>query len=145
MSTALARLERWTPAQLGAFVFGVWWIGNGLAVFLASQSSLVHLSADGTVKTLGLSIAVNGWHGLFHLATGLAGVACCWGARSARAYALVVGVLYLAAALCGLLVGDTVFGVVRVDEIGSLDHAVEAVVMLAAWLASPRGGSTRMW
>ena len=138
MSTALARLERWAPAQLGAFVFGVWWIGNGLAVFLASQSSFAQLGADGTVKTLGLSIAVNGWHGLLHLVTGLAGVACCWEPRAARAYALAVGVLYLAAALCGLLIGDPVFGVIRVNEIGSLDHAVEAVVMLAAWLASPR-------
>jgi hypothetical protein len=133
----LARVDAWTPAQLAALVFGVWWIGNGLTVFLATRSTLAALGADGTVKVLGVAIAVNGWHGLFHLATGIAGVALCWRARSAAAYALVVGPLYLLAALYALFVGDSVFGLIRVDELGSADHAVEGVLLLAAWLASP--------
>jgi len=137
----VARLRTWTPAQVAAFVFGVWWIGNGIAVFLAEPSGAT-LSTGNWVETGGLSIAVNGWHGLFHLATGIAGVALCWRPRRARAYALVVGLIYLTAALWGLFNGSTVLVVIRVDELGSADHAVEAVLLLAAWWGSvPRPGS----
>lgn len=82
-------------------------------------------------------IAHNGWHGVFHLVTGLAGVTFCWRPHWARAYVLIVGLLYLTAALCGLFVGDTVFGLIRVDEFGSIDHAVEGALFLTAWLTSP--------
>jgi hypothetical protein len=40
------------------------------------------------------------------------------------------------AALFGLFVGETVFGLIRVDEFGSADHAVEGVLLLVAWFAS---------
>jgi hypothetical protein len=139
MAATLSKLRVFTPAQVAALVFGVWWLGNGLTVFLATQSNFGALTEDGTVHSLGISIAVNGWHGLFYLSTGVAGIVLCWSPRGARAYALIVGLLYLAAALCGLLIGDVVFGVIRVDEFGSVDHAVESVVLLAAWLASSDG------
>lgn len=137
MATVIAKLGAWTPAQIAALVFGAWWMGNGITVFLATQSTFSELGADGTVNALGVSIAVNGWHGLYHLTTGLAGLALCWRPSGARAYALIVGLLYLVAALFGLFVGETVFGVIRVDEFGSLDHAVEGVLLLAAWFVSP--------
>jgi uncharacterized protein DUF4383 len=136
VATALSKLGIFTSAQVAALVFGVWWIGNGLTVFLATQSTFAALTEDGTVRALGVSIAVNGWHGLFHLGTGIAGIVLCWRPSSARGFALIVGLLYLAAALCGLFIGDTVFGVIRVDEFGSFDHALEGMVLLAAWLAS---------
>jgi predicted anti-sigma-YlaC factor YlaD len=135
---AFSKLWAFTPAQVAALVFGVWWIGNGLTVFLATQSTFAALTEDGTVHVLGVSIAVNGWHGLFHLATGMAGIVLCWRPSGARGYALIVGLLYLAAALCGLFIGDTVFGVIRVDEFGSIDHALEGAVLLVAWLTSSR-------
>lgn len=137
MATARAKLGTWTPAQIAALVFGVWWIGNGITVFLATQTTLAALGTDGTVDALGISIAVNGWHGLYHLATGMAGIALCWRPSGARAYALIAGLLYLVAALLGLFVDGAVFGLIRVDEFGSLDHAVEGVLLLAAWVASP--------
>lgn len=136
-TTAFSNLRSFTPAQIAALVFGVWWIGNGLTVFLATQSNFSALAGNGTVHVLGISIAVNGWHGLLHLSTGLAGIAVCRHPIYARGYALIVGLLYLTAALCGLFIGDTVFGVIRVDEFGSADHAVEGVLMLAAWRSSP--------
>ncbi len=140
----LARVDAWTPAQLAALAFGVWWIGNGLAVFLASEASLAAPGAHGTVDALGVAIAVNGWHGLFHLATGIVGVAVCRRPRSAAAYVLIVGPLYLLAALYALFVGDSVFGLIRVDELGSLDHAVEGVLLLAAWRASRSAARPRI-
>lgn len=138
MAAVIAKLGTWTPAQIAALVFGAWWIGNGITVFLATQSTFSALGADGTVNALGVSIAVNGWHGLYHLTTGLAGIALCWRPSGARAYVLIVGLLYLVAALFGLFVGEAVFGLIRVDEFGSVDHAVEGVLLLAAWVASPR-------
>ncbi len=137
MATVIAKLGAWTPAQIAALVFGAWWMGNGITVFLATQSTFSALGADGTVNALGVSIAVNGWHGLYHLTTGLAGLALCWRPSGARAYALIVGLLYLVAALFGLFVGETVFGLIRVDEFGSVDHAVEGVLLLVAWFVSP--------
>ena len=128
----------WTPAQIAALAFGLWWIGNGVAVFLAAEPGTTTLDADGTVKLLGLSIAVNGWHGLFHLASGLAGVAVCRSPRGSSAYALLVGTTYLAAALCAIVTGATVFGLIHVDELGSVEHAVEGAVLLVAWMASRR-------
>lgn len=135
MERSIAKLRDWTPAQITALVFGIWWIGNGVAVFLAEPTAAT-LDSGSAVRTLGLSIAVNGWHGLFHLATGLAGVAVCWWPGKARAFALVVGTIYLVAACWSLFDSTTVFGLIRVDELGSADHAVEGVLLLAAWLAS---------
>lgn len=136
MAKAFSKLGNFTPAQIAALVFGVWWIGNGLTVFLATQATFAALTQNGTVQVLGISIAVDGWHGLLHLSTGIAGVAVCWRPSAARAYALIVGLLYLTAALWGLFIGDSVFGVIRVDELGSADHAVEGILLLATWLAS---------
>lgn len=132
---ALASDRRWSPAQIAALAFGIWWIGNGIAVF-ASEPSGATLATDSAVRTFGLSIAVNGWHGIFHLFTGLAGVAVCRWPRGARAYVLLMAVLYLSAALCSLFTGATVFGVVHVDDLGSADHAVEGAVMVAVWFGS---------
>lgn len=144
MATAFARLGAWTPAQIAALVFGIWWISNGITVFLATQSTLAALGTDGTVNALGVSIAVNGWHGLYHLTTGLVGIALCWRPSGARVYAVIVGLLYLVAAVFGLFVGDTVFALIRVDEFGSVDHAVEGVLLLAAWFASPKAPTPDM-
>lgn len=73
MATVLAKLGAWTPAQIAALVFGVWWIGNGITVFLAThpsplsqrsgQTARSTLSAsrlrsmDGTVSTLTTGLA----------------------------------------------------------------------------------------
>jgi hypothetical protein len=133
----IRRARHWTPAQIAALVFGVWWIGNGVAVFLAEPSG-ASLGTDTSVHAGGLSIAVNGWHGIFHLCTGLAGVAACRWPGASRNYAFAMAAVYLGAALCSIFTGATVFGIIHVDELGSADHAVEGLVMLAAWVASIR-------
>jgi hypothetical protein len=84
--SVIAQPWTWTPAQIAALAFGLWWIGNGAAVFLAAEPNVATPDAEGTVNALGVSIAVNGWHGLLHLSTGLAGVAACWWPRSSRVY-----------------------------------------------------------
>jgi Domain of unknown function (DUF4383) len=131
----LTKLRAWTPAQIAALVFGIWWIGNGVAVFLALPNGAT-LGTNGSVETGGLSIAVNGWHGIFHLVSGVAGIALCWRPSWARAYVLIIGLVYFSAALWNVFNPTTVLGVIHVDELGSADHAVESILLLAAWLAS---------
>jgi hypothetical protein len=131
------RDRSWSPAQIAAIAFGVWWIGNGVAVFL-SEPSGASLATDTSVRIGSFSIAVNGWHGLFHLGTGLAGVAVCRWRTPSSWYALAMAAVYLTAAAWSLLGGATIFGVIHVDELGSVDHAIEGVAMAAAWVASVR-------
>ncbi|MFP5389581.1 MAG: DUF4383 domain-containing protein [Thermoleophilia bacterium] len=143
MSRPLSILRTWTSAQIAALGFGVWWIGNGIAVFVASPASLATLSTSGQVRFLDTAIAVNGWHGLFHLLTGAVGIATCWSPRASNAYALSMGCIYTAAALLSLVTGGIVFGLIRVDELGSIDHALEGALLLLIWLDSAVSGRSR--
>lgn len=126
----------WTAAQIASLAFGIWWLGNALGVFLGAEPSVTSLDANGTVRVLGSSIAVNGWHGLLHLLTGFTGIAVCWWPRRARSYAIIVGALYLAAGVWSVFTGSTVFGLIHADSLGSVVHAVEGTVLLAVGLAS---------
>jgi Domain of unknown function (DUF4383) len=132
----IGRVTAWTPAQVAALVFGIWWIGNALAVFFVAADAPGGFGAATAVDAGGLSIAVNGWHGVFHLVTGLAGLAACPWQRSSRAYALAMAILYLSAALSAALIGPTVFGLIRVDLPGSIDHAVEGSLFAWVWFVS---------
>ena len=134
MANPSSTVRTWTGAQIAALGFGIWWIGNGVAVFVASPASFATLSTSGQVRFLGTAIAVNGWHGLFHLLTGSAGIATCWSPRASNAYVLSMGCIYTVAALLSLLTGAIVFGLIRVDELGSIDHALEGVLLLLIWL-----------
>jgi Domain of unknown function (DUF4383) len=126
-----------TPAQVLALVFGVWWISNGVAGFI-SDGNFATGNVHGAGHLLGLTIAVNGWHSLFHLSTGLLGLAVASRAEPARIYALGMGALYLVVATWGLAVGDSALGVIAVDTFGSFVHGAEGLVALTAGLMTPR-------
>jgi len=117
-------------AQLGALMLGTWWTVNGIGAFIAEPGfdvSHVHGEAN-----LGLvHVAVNGWHALFHLLTGLLCIAVWRKPRAARACLIGTGVLYLIVAGWGLINGSTVFGVMAVDTPGSVVHAIEGLIALA--------------
>jgi Domain of unknown function (DUF4383) len=126
-----------TPAQVLALVFGLWWIFNGVAGFI-SDGNLATGNVHGAGHLLGLTIAVNGWHSLFHLLSGILGLAVASRAEPARLYALGIGALYLVVASWGLVAGDTALGVVAVDTLGSLVHGAEGLIALTAGLMTPR-------
>lgn len=134
----LSALRDWTPAQLAAFSFGAWWTLNGVLVFTSSDSSLSTLAAHGKVNALGVSIAVNGWHGLFHLSTGIAGLLACANPKASRGYALLVGSLYLLVAATGFITGEVAMRAIYVDTLGSVIHTTEGLTALAAGLVSAR-------
>lgn len=140
MSTA--RLRRWTPAQIAAALFGLVWALDGVSALASGDVSASALGAHQQVDLFGISIAVNGWHGIFHLITGLGGLAVCVRPAPSRIYAVALGPLYLVAAFWGLLLSSRVFGLIEVDVFGSLVHMVEGTVVLCAGLLSPSAAST---
>jgi hypothetical protein len=131
-----ARLRQWTPAQVAAAFFGLFWALDGISALSSGSVSISSLGAHEQVSLFGVSIAVNGWHGVFHLLTGLGGIAVCFRPGASRIYAITVGPLYLVAAFWGLLLSGPAFGLIDVDVFGSLVHAVEGAVMLSAGLLS---------
>lgn len=139
----LRALGSWTPAQLAALSFGAWWTLNGVLVFTSGDSSTSALATHGEVEVMGISIAVNGWHGLFHLSTGLAGLLACANARSARVYAVLIGGVYLGVAATGFITGDAGLRVIYVDTLGSIIHTTEGLTVLAAGLVSARSARAR--
>ena len=126
-----------TAAQLVALYIGLWWTSNGILTFVTGDTNFAVGNVHGSADLLGLNIAVNGWHGLFHLLTGLAGIAVFARPEAARMYLFAVAGLYLVVAGWGLAGGDAL-GVMSVDVFGSLVHAGEGVIALTAAVLSPR-------
>jgi hypothetical protein len=127
-----------TAAQLVALYIGLWWTSNGIAVFAIGDSNFATGNVHGAADFLGMSIAVNGWHGLFHLIPGLAGIAFAWRAEAARAYLFAVAGLYFVAAGWGIVDGKTALGVMSVDTFGSFVHLGEGLIALTGAVLSPR-------
>src|SRR5437867_2577259 len=125
-----------TAAQLVSLYIGLWWTSNGIAVAITGDTNFATGHVHGSAGLLGLHIAVNGWHGLFHLLTGLIGIAVFANARAARSYLFAVAALYLVVAGWGVAGGDALW-VMSVDTPGSLVHGVEGLIALTAALLSP--------
>jgi hypothetical protein len=120
-----------SPAQIGALVIGVWWTINGIGAFLI-DSNLATGHVHGGGDLFGLSITANGWHALFHLLPGLAGIAAASRPRAALVYTLAAGGLYVLVGGWGLIADQTSIGPIAVDTAGDLVHVIEGVVTFAA-------------
>ena len=126
-----------TAAQLVALYIGLWWTSNGIAVAITGDTNFATGHVHGNTDLLGLNIAVNGWHGLFHLLTGLVGIAVFTRPRAARTYLFAVAGLYLVVGVWGIAGGNALW-VMSVDTPGSIVHSVEGLIALTAALLSPR-------
>jgi len=82
-------------------------------------------------------LTVNGWHNLFHLGAGLAGLAAA-GSGAARPYALGFGLLFVVVAIWGFLAADdVVLTLLPVDAAGNVLHLAIGLLGLGAGAASP--------
>lgn len=90
-------LEQSSPARLFATLAGGFLVVLGIVGFFynASFDSGKGLRAD---DVLGI-LAVNGWDNLFHITTGLLGLACA--GYAARQYSLGIGLIYVIVAIWG--------------------------------------------
>lgn len=134
-----------TPARLYATLVGGSLVVLGILGFFYS-------AGFGTGKALGREseevlgiLAVNGWHNLVHIATGLMGLAAA--AHAARTYALAIGLAYLLMSIWGFLVVDDGFGAllstIPVNTEDNIFHLILGLTGLAAGAATPTPGSAK--
>jgi hypothetical protein len=102
------------------------------------------ICASGCDKVAGL-LAVNGWHNLIHIATGALGLlALTYGYNAQRAYALVLGGVYIVVAVLGFIdfgSGDfdnTILKVIPVNTDDNFLHLILGVLGIGAGLATPK-------
>ncbi|MQA75441.1 MAG: DUF4383 domain-containing protein [Solirubrobacterales bacterium] len=126
-----------SPAQLYATLVGAALAIVGILGFFydsgfATGSGLTHDHAFGV-------LAVNGWHNVLHLLTGLLGLICA--RRAARAYALCLGLAYVAIATWGFLAttdgAGTLLDLVPVNAEDNVLHLILGLTGLAAGAATP--------
>jgi len=135
-----------TPARLYAtLVGGALVIVGILGFFYSSSFETGRPLGRESEEVLGI-LAVNGWHNLIHIATGLLGLAAA--AHAARTYALALGLVYLLVSIWGFLVMDgdlgALFSTVPVNTEDNLLHLILGLTGLAAGAATPKpAGATK--
>jgi hypothetical protein len=126
-----------SPAQVFALVIGATLTVAGIVGFFYNAS---FGSGDGTARDAVFGILdVNGWHNLFHIATGAIGLLVSGSYESSRAYAIGLGVLYLVVTLLGFLAGngDEIFNLIPVNTEDNFLHLLIGVAGVGGGLATP--------
>src|SRR5256714_4273460 len=103
-------MEASSPAKLYATLVGAVLTIAGIIGFFYSGS----FGSPGAVDKVFGILAVNGWHNVVHLTTGLLGLAAA--GYAARQYALGLGLVYMVVAIWGFIIGsgDSILGIVPI-------------------------------
>lgn len=128
-----------SPARLYALLLGAVLTVAGIAGFFYEASfDTGDLVPTGDV--LGV-FEVNGWHNLLHLLSGLLGLTAAGSGGAARAYALGLGLLYLAIAIWGFVLGDggVILDLVPVNTEDNVLHLLLGLLGLGAFAATEGG------
>ncbi len=126
-----------SPAQVYALVIGATLTVAGIVGFFYNAS---FGSGSGTSRDAVLGILdVNGWHNVVHIASGAVGLLVARSYGSSRAYALVLGAVYLVVALLGFLAGDggEIFSLIPVNTEDNFLHVLIGIAGVGAGLATP--------
>ena len=123
-----------SPAQVYAFVIGGTLVIAGIIGFFYSAS----FGSPGKVHDVFGVLEVNAWHNLVHIATGAIGLVSL-GYAASRSYSLVLGVVYVAIAVWGFIIGngESILGFIPVNAEDSVLHLIIGVSGLAAYAATP--------
>ncbi len=132
-------MERRSPAQLYALVFGVTLVAAGIlgffynASFAAGDETLTNRDA-----VLGI-LDVNGWHNVVHILSGALGLAVAGSYAGSRNYALGFGAVYIVIAILGFAYGDgdSIFRLIPVNTEDNVLHTLIGVAGIGAGLATP--------
>ncbi|KAA8884997.1 DUF4383 domain-containing protein [Nocardia colli] len=129
-----------TPLQFFVFLAGAWFTTNGVIAFgIYPDMAFGGSMHSCTIQFLGfIPVTVNGWHALFHLLTGLAGLAVAPVRARAAGYTWTCGPFYLLVAALGFTGGDHVLHMMAVDTFGNIVHTIEGSLILIA------GGATAL-
>jgi hypothetical protein len=132
-------MEASNPARLYATLVGAVLTILGIIGFFYSSS----FGSPGEVDEVFGVLAVNGWHNVLHLATGLLGLAAA--GYAARQYALGLGLVYLVVAIWGFIIGsgDSILSIVPVNTADNILHLLLGLAGVAAGAASPERAAAR--
>jgi len=118
-------------------VIGVVLVAAGVLGFFyeASFSTGDDAKADKVLDIL----AVNGWHNVVHIASGVVGLAVAGSYANARLYALGFGVVYLALGVIGLLMDnpDLLLDFIPLNDEDNVLHLLIGISGIGAGLATP--------
>jgi hypothetical protein len=126
-----------SPAQVYALVIGATLTVAGIVGFFYNAS---FGSGNGTSRDAVLGILdVNGWHNVVHIASGAVGLLVARSYGGSRAYALVLGAVYLVVALLGFLAGNggEIFSLIPVNTEDNFLHVLIGIAGVGAGLATP--------
>ena len=123
-----------SPAQLYALIFGATLVLAGILGWFYSAS----FGSPGEVDAVLGILDVNGWHNLVHIATGVLGLLSL-GYGAARTYALGLGVVYIAVAIWGFVIGDgeAILSIIPVNTEDNVLHLLIGMAGLGAYAATP--------
>ena len=125
-----------TPAQLYALVVGATLVVAGIIGFFYNSTFTSNTSVHDDVFGI---LSVNGWHNVVHIATGVLGLSAAATYASSRGYALGLGVVYIAVAIWGFVIGsgDSILSIVPVNTPDNVLHLLIGIAGLAAAFATP--------
>jgi hypothetical protein len=123
-----------TPAQLYALVVGATLVVAGIIGFFYNSTFTNDKSVHDDVFGI---LAVNGWHNVVHIATGALGLLAI--GYAARIYAGGLGLVYIAVAIWGFIIGsgDSILSIVPVNTEDNILHLLIGLAGVAAYLATP--------
>src|SRR5919198_6464884 len=126
-------MEQSSPARLYAGLVGATLVVAGIVGFFYSSA----FGSPGDVDSVFGILDVNGWHNVVHIATGALGLLAL--GYAARAYAGGLGVVYVAIAIWGFILGnhENILGFIPVNTEDNVLHALLGVAGLAAYAATP--------
>lgn len=130
-------MEGASPARLYATLVGGVLVIAGILGFFYSAS----FGSPGTVdKAFGI-FAVNGWHNVVHIVTGAIGLLVA--GYAARQYALWLGVVYIAIAAWGFVIGsgDSILGFIPINTEDNFLHLILGALGVGAAMATPVEGA----
>jgi hypothetical protein len=129
-------MEERSPAQIYALLFGTVLVVAGIVGFFYSSD----FGSPGNVDDVLGILGVNGWHNLVHIATGALGLlAASAGYHYARQYAYGLGVVYIAIAAWGFIIGsgESILGFIPINTEDNFLHLLIGVAGVGAGLATP--------
>jgi Domain of unknown function (DUF4383) len=126
-------MEATSPARLYATLVGGVLVIAGIIGFFYSSS----FGGPGEVDDVFGILAVNGWHNVVHIATGLLGLAAA--GYAARTYALGLGAVYVVIAIWGFVIGsgESILGFIPINAEDNVLHLILGLTGLVAGAATP--------